>query len=301
MVDLRVLTQDDRAVALAELERARLAGELRASSDPDLTFTTQIFGVQPSWFGAAFEAGSVVGFVAPELKVAVVRPDRRRRGIGRQLIDLAVEMERGRDRAEVFMGAAPDDPVAAAFLGATGFTYHSTVWDLDLSADRAVPGPTWPDTVVARSFDRARDVPTLPPVINQAFADHPTPIQLEEEMLAASLDDPNILDEDAIVLEDAASGEIVGFCLIDVHRRDGVVGDHGEIGMVGVRPDRQGTGLGRQLLRAGASYLRGIGVPSVGLAVNGRNEGALALYESEGYRRARTRDRWSRPVTPTPD
>jgi mycothiol synthase len=300
VVDLRVLTPGDRADALAELERARGAGELRASSDPDLTFPTQIFDVQPAWFGAAFEAGSIVGFVAPELKVATVRPDRRRQGIGRQLIDLAIVMERGRGRAELFMGAAPDDPVAEAFLAATGFAYHSTVWDLDLPADRAVPGPTWPDTVVARTFDRARDVQVLPPVINAAFADHPTPIRLEEEMLAASLDDPNILDDDAIVLEEASSGEIVGFCLIDVHRRDGVVGDHGEIGMVGVRPDRQGTGLGRQLLRAGATYLRGIGVPGVGLAVNGRNEGALALYEAEGYHRVRTRDRWSRPVPPTP-
>ena len=299
MVDLRVLGPGDRAAFLAELEAARSAGDLRGSSDPELTFTTQIFDVGPAWFGAAFDGAAIVGFVAPELKIAVVRPERRRQGIGRRLIDLAFEMERDRGRPELFMGCVPEAPTGAAFLGATGFTFHSTVWDLELPADRPVPAPAWPDGLLGRSFDRTRDVEALPPVINAAFADHPTPIVMEEAMIRASLDDPNILDADAVVLEDGTTGEIVGFCLTDVRRAEGAItSDHGEIGMVGVRPDRQGRGLGRQLLRAGTTYLRGIGVPRVGLAVNGRNEGALGLYESEGFVRIRTRDRWSRAVPP---
>jgi mycothiol synthase len=298
VVDLRVLVPSDRAAVAAELERARVAGEIRASSDPELTFTLQILDVQPAWFGGAFDADALIGFVGPELKIAVVRPERRRQGLGRRLIELALAMEAGRDREELFMGSVPEDPGGAAFLAATGFTFHSTVWDLDLAPDRVVPEPAWPDGVVARAFDRDRDVERLPPVVNAAFADHPTPIRIEEELFRASLDDPNILDEDAIVLEERASGEIVGFCLADVRRHDGVVGEHGEIGMVGVRPDRQGRGYGRQLLRAGARYLQAAGVRVVGLAVNGRNEGALGLYESEGFGRVRTRDRWSRPVEP---
>ena len=85
--------------------------------------------------------------------------------------------------------------------------------------------------------------------------------------------------------------------MLDVRRADGAItSTHGEIGLLGVRPDRQGRGLGRQLLRAGATYLRGAGIVNIGLSVNGRNEGALGLYESEGFVRDRTRDRWSRPV-----
>ena len=298
MVELRVLEPSDRARLQAELERARAAGEIRASSDPELTFTIQIFDVQPTRFGGAFDGEALVGFVAPELKIAVVHPERRRQGLGRRLIELALAMEGGRDRPELFMGSVPEDPGGAAFLHAAGFTFHSTVWDLELRADHPVPLPVWPRELVARSFDRSRDVETLPPVINTAFADHPTPIVMEEEILRASLDDPDILDEDAIVLEDRATGEIVGFCLADVRRQEGAVGEHGEIGMVGVRPDRQGRGYGRQLLRAGSHLLQAAGVRVVGLAVNGRNEGALRLYESEGFVRARTRDRWSRPVEP---
>jgi mycothiol synthase len=296
VADLRVLEPADRARFQAELDRARAAGELRASSDPELTYTLQIFDVQPAWFGAAFDAAALVGFVAPELKIAVVQPERRRQGLGRRLIELALEMEAGRDRPELFMGSVPEDPGGGAFLAATGFAFHSTVWDLDLAPDRVVQEPAWADGVVARGFDRDRDVERLPEVVNAAFADHPTPIRIEEEMFRASLDDPNILDEDAIVLEERSTGEIVGFCLTDVRRHEGVVAEHGELGMIGVRPDRQGRGYGRQLLRAGARYLQAAGVRVVGLGVNGRNEGALRLYESEGFVRVRTRDRWSRPV-----
>jgi mycothiol synthase len=299
VIDLRALGPDDRALFRGELEAAHTCGDLRGSSDPDQTFTMQIFDVEPAWFGAAFDGESIVGFVAPELKVVVVRPERRRQGIGRRLIELALDMERGRGRAELFMGSVPDAPAGPAFLAATGFTFHSTVWDLELAPDRAVPAPAWPDGYVGRSFDRTRDVEALPAVINAAFADHPTPIVMEEAMIRASLDDPDILDEDAVILEDATTGRIAGFCLTDVRRADGAItSDHGEIGMVGVRPDLQGRGLGRQLLRAGTTYLRGVGVPRVGLAVNGRNEGALGLYESEGFVRVRTRDRWSRAVAP---
>jgi mycothiol synthase len=257
----------------------------------------QLFSVNPGLFGAAFAGDEIVAIVLPELKVAVVRPEHRRRGIGRRLIEQGLAMEADRGRPELFMGSVPDAPAGEGFLRATGFTFHSTVWNLELPPDRPVSSPVWPDEVLARPVDRFRDVSTLPAVINAAFADHPTPMVMESEMILATLNDPNILDDDAVVLEDRTTGEIVGFCLTDVRRVDGaIISTHGEIGLVGVRPDCQGRGLGRQLLRAGVAHLRGAGLPEVSLAVNGRNEGALGLYESEGFVRARTRDRWSRPV-----
>ena len=69
----------------------------------------------------------------------------------------------------------------SAFLEATGFGFHSTVWDLDLPADAAVPPPAWPDGHVGRPFDRTRDLDAWVRVFNAAFADHPTPLQLDPE------------------------------------------------------------------------------------------------------------------------
>jgi mycothiol synthase len=260
----------------------------------------QIFALDPGWIGAAFHDGRLVGFVLPDLKVTVVTPDHRRQGVGRRLIELGLDIAATHARSELFMGCLRDEPGGAAFLRATGFLFHSTVWDLELPADRDVPKPVWPGDVRARPFDRDRDVAALPTLANVAFADHPTPIVMEEEMIRASIDDPNTVDDDAILIEDRSSRELVGFLLADVHRKDGALASTtGELGMIGVRPDRQGGGLGRQLLRAGVRYLRGLGVTTVELAVNGRNEGALGLYESEGFVRVRTRDRWVRSVAMT--
>jgi mycothiol synthase len=295
-VDVRVLTAADAAALTPAMGRAVEAGDMLASSDPAGTFVLKSFGLHPSLFAGAFDGHELVGFASAEFKIAVVRPDRRRQGIGRALVDFAPRMARDMGYPELLMGAVPGDATAMAFLAATGFAYHSTVWDLDLPPDRDVPGPTWPDGVVGRSFDRERDVEPWVRVFNAAFADHPTPLQMRVEFVQAGLSDPDNEDGDVILAEEVATGELLGTCATDPSRREGQVGTHGEVWAVGVRPDRQGRGLGRQLLRAGVARLRDVGVPAIGLSVNGRNESALGLYESEGFVRTRTRDRWARPV-----
>ena len=193
------------------------------------------------------------------------------------------------------MGVLPDDSAGKAFLTATGFDYHSTLWDLDLPIEAAVAAPAWPEGVIARPFEQARDARAWIELFNQAFATHATALQIPIEAADAP-PDPAILDADTELLEDAASGELVGFCATQPEREDGVVGPHAEIWTIGVRPDRQGRGLGRELLRWGVQRLRGLDVREISLSVNSRNEGALGLYEREGFVRRSTRDRWARPV-----
>ena len=265
-----------------------------ASSDPHGLFVLKIFAADPEQFGGAFDGTELVGFVSSNFKVAVVRPDRRRRGIGRALVDLGLSMAIARGEPELILGVLPGDAPGRSFLEATGFGYHSTVWDLDLPVDAVVPPPVWPDGYAGRFFDRTRDIDSWVRVFNTAFADHPTPLQLNPKLIEAGLDDPDNRDTDIILLEDTTLGEMVGFCNCDMGRRDGKVGDHAELWSIGVRPDRQGRGLGRQLVRAGVQNIRSLGIQNVSLSVNGRNESALGLYESEGFVRVRTRDRWSR-------
>lgn len=296
LVEVRRLTGADLPALGVEVDRARAAGEFRASSDADSEFFAKSVAVDPALVTAAFDGDNLVGFVSPEFKLAVVRPDRRRQGIGRALVEGGLEAERARDRADLILGALPGDGAARAFLVATGFSFHSNLWDLGLPRDAAVDEPRWPSGVIARPFDRTRDVKPWIDLFNTAFADHATPLQIDASMVIAGLDDPALDDADTEVLEDAANGELVAFCATAPIRGAAGVGHHAEIWTIGVRPDRQGEGLGRQLLRWGVGYLRGIGVPDVSLSVNARNERALALYENEGFVRSRTRERWARPV-----
>ena len=114
--------------------------------------------------------------------------------------------------------------------------------------------------------------------------------------MAANQAEAPFRDEDLLLLE-GPSGELEGFCATEPRRLpDGGVQARGEIWTVGVLPVRQGHGYGRQLLRWGVAHLREVGVETVTLSVNGRNPRALGLYESEGFRRTTTRDRWAKPV-----
>jgi mycothiol synthase len=190
----------------------------------------------------------------------------------------------------------PEDAAARAFLEATGFNFHSTLWDLDLEPDVEAAAPDWPAGMRPRPIDRERDLRAWVDLFNAAFADHATPLQLDADQMEANRADAPFRDEDLLLLE-SPQGELVGFCTTEPKRRPGGgVEARGEIWTVGVRPDHQGRGYGRQLLRWGVRHLREVGVETVTLSANGRNPTALGLYESEGFRRTTTRDRWAKPV-----
>jgi mycothiol synthase len=151
--------------------------------------------------------------------------------------------------------------------------------------------------VTARTIDRDRDVAEWVGLFNEAFATHATPLQLDLASITKDWDESPTRDEDLLVAE--RDGHLVGFAASEPRRLpEGGVEPVAEIWTIGVRPAEQGRGIGRQLLRAGVAYLRGLGVRTVDLSVNGRNPAALGLYESEGFRRVATRDRWARPVDP---
>ena len=295
---IRRIANADHSALEAEVNRARLAGEFRGSSDPEAKFFMQSFAFAPSPMAGAFGvAGELLGFISPEFKVVVVRPGDRRQGIGQALVEAGVEIERERGRPNLLLGVLPTDEASLAFLRATGFGFHSTLWDLDLPEAQSVDPPAWSAGYIARPFERDRDARSWANLFNAAFANHPTPLQIDDiEAIESGPREPGFEDADTLLLEDVDSGELVGFCATTPERSEGVVGPRAEIWTIGVRPDKQGLGFGRQLLRWGVQRLREAGALDVSLSVNGRNEGALGLYLSEGFVRSRTRDRWARPV-----
>jgi polyphosphate kinase len=60
---------------------------------------------------------------------------------------------------------------------------------------------------------------------------------------------------------------------------------YGRIYMLGVDPDHQGRGMGKEVLMAGLSDLKTKGVRLVELTVDHENKAARALYRSVGFRR----------------
>lgn len=87
-------------------------------------------------------------------------------------------------------------------------------------------------------------------------------------------------------IEDAAEGaliwrdgrdELIAFCM--VHRS----GSEGWMGPLAVRPDRQGQGLGRDVVRAGVDWLRAQGVRTIGLETMPRTIENIGFYAGLGF------------------
>jgi mycothiol synthase len=238
--------------------------------------------------------GEVVGFVWPQNEQLFIHPERRRRGYGTRLVAAGLEWVRTHGEAHLAL-AVPDGAASRPFLTALGFVPHSSLWLLRLPPEAAVPPPSFPPEFVAAVYSRDVDPARYVELINAAFADHPSPLTLSVDYVEQIHGRPDF-DPAGILLLAAtdAPERPIGFCRTlvtdDESRRIG------EIALVGVRPEWRGRGLGRELLRWGVGHLRENGIEDLTLAVEARNERALALYERTGFVRVKEWPRWAKPV-----
>src|SRR5215472_9058458 len=65
-------------------------------------------------------------------------------------------------------------------------------------------------------------------------------------------------------------------------------GERGYLGLLGVAPERQGTGLGRKLMVAAENYFRAAGCQAIDLRIISPRMPLPAFYEHMGYRQAGT-------------
>jgi mycothiol synthase len=294
-VTVRRLAYDDGEALGALISRARGRDELRAFSPwIERTLAAEVEG--PSRAAVAEDETGLVGVVIPGLKALIVEPRRRKQRIGRRLADAGLVIEHEQGNPALYLGVLPGDERGEGFLRATGFAWHSAVYDMDLPPGVVVASQPDAAGFSLRPFDRARDAVRWPTAFNEAFAAHPTPVRLDPLDLRRWLAEPGFRDEDTILLEDA-TGAIAGFVSTDPrHGPDGSTVRSAELWAMGVAPAHRGRGLGRLLLRIGVGRLRALGVETVTLSVSSANSTALALYESEGFVRRTQRDRWARAV-----
>jgi len=244
---------------------------------------------------AAYGHLDVTDEVAGASAEVVVHPAYRRRGLGRLTITSTLnETPDGRLR----LWAHGEHPGAADLAGSMGFRRHRSLWQMRRSLYAALPAPVLPEGVDLRTFEPGRDDEAWVRLNAAAFRDHPEQGSWGVEDLQRRQREP-WFDPGGFFLAER-DDRLVGFHWTKVHGGDGPHpdGPHaheghghdpiGEVYVVGVDPQEQGSGLGKALTLTGLRHLRKRGLPDAMLYVEADNTAAIRLYSALGFTRWET-------------
>ncbi len=213
-----------------------------------------------------------------------VHPDYRNQGVGRALY--ATIMQRATDSGASTIRLNPhlSSTLLIDFLTRRGFAQERYFWGMRLPAAQPVEQPQLPPGFTVRSYQPGQDEQLVCDAINGSFAEHydyePTTI----ERVRGWNDRPGFKPEGVLLAFDGDN--LAAICVASIGSEP-VEGEIvGNIHSLGTMPAYRRHGLGRVLLLMGVNFLRQF-VPTVELGVEGRNEKALALYESVGFRQQR--------------
>ena len=222
----------------------------------------------------------------------VVHPEHRRHGLGRALLDTALDVARP---AALTAWSHGNHPGAAALAAATGFDRVRDLWVMRLVIDGPEDLPELPDRsgsgVDVRAFRPGHDEEAFLALNAVAFAGHPEQGRLTRQDLELRLSEPWFDPAGFFVAVSTSptsdgpgqEGELLGFHWTKVHPGDPA---RGEVYVVGVSPRAQGSGLGRLLTLTGLHHLAGLGLPEVILYVEADNAPARAVYGRLGFTHA---------------
>jgi len=271
----RLMAPADAAATSALLRAARRAGGHRfLAADRDGTGLLAREAGRPEPVGFAQVSGDAGGWAIELVVDPGVGPDRSSWGsLLRASVDVVRRDGGGPVRVWVHGATAEHDRIAeAAGLSAERDLYMMR---------RRLPVHEVP-TLITRPFVVGRDEQAWLDVNNRAFAGHPDQGGWTPERLARIESEP-WFDPDGFRLHER-NGRLAGFCWTKVH--DDVEPAVGELYVVGVDPDFQGHGLGRELVATGLDRLsrsREKELEWVILYVDASNRGAVHLYKTMGF------------------
>jgi mycothiol synthase len=205
----------------------------------------------------------------------VVDPGRRGRGHGRALGRALLELSGSRLR----LWAHGGHPAARHLATRLGLALFRELRQMRRPLPGAgLPHPALPAGVSVRTFRPGADEAAWLALNAAAFAHHPEQGSLTRRDLADRQAEP-WFDPHGFFL--AVRGErLVGFHWTKTHSAERL----GEVYVLGVHPDEQGSGLGRALTAVGLRHLAyDRGLPTAMLYVDADNAAAVAVYERMGF------------------
>ncbi|MGH3843152.1 MAG: mycothiol synthase [Pseudonocardiaceae bacterium] len=224
-------------------------------------------------------AGPLVGYAGldersdrPSAEFAV-HPEHRRRGIGAALLAALLDRVHG----PLWVWAHGEHPAALRLVRRAGLVSQRELMQMRRALPDPIPSRPLPAGVVLRAFVPGQDEAAVVRVNNRAFAWHPEQSRLDTRELMV-LETQPWFDPKGFLLAVDPTGQLLGFHWTKVHP-DGL----GEVYVLAVDPDAQGTGLGSALTMAGLAHLRERGAPEAMLYVDSDNAAAVRTYQKLGF------------------
>ncbi|MFN2477712.1 MAG: mycothiol synthase [Pseudonocardiaceae bacterium] len=197
-----------------------------------------------------------------------VHPEHRRRGVGGALLAALLDRVRG----PLWVWAHGEHPAALRLAQRAGLTRRRELLQFRRGLADPIPRPVLPAGVALRAFVPGEDEAAVVAVNDRAFAWHPEQRRWDIGELVVREAQPWFDPKGFLLVVDPA-GRLLGFHWTKVHP-NGL----GEIYVLAVDPDAQGTGLGVALTVAGLAHLRDRGVRQAMLYVESDNTAALHTY-----------------------
>lgn len=187
-----------------------------------------------------------------------------------------------------------DLPAAAALAARAGMTRVRVLHQLSRPMLGALPSPVLPEGVSLRSF-RASDAGEWLRVNARAFAAHPEQGRWTQDDLQLRMQESWFSEDGFIIAVRESDDAMLGFAWTKTDATAPGAGRTltGELYVIGVDPDAQGTGLGRALVLAALAHLRTIKANSAKLYVDADNVPAMRLYASLGFGTVGTDVMWA--------
>ena len=241
---------------------------------------------------ATSNSGKIIGYlhldqtdtVAGSVVEVVVHPEYRRQGVGRQLVESAIEKS---NDPRMRLWAHGELTSAYNLAAKLGFAKTRELWQMRRSLFAPLPKANDAEGITVRSFRVGKDESSWLALNAVVFADHPEQGRMSAQDLAVRMSEQWFDPAGFLIATKEQSGTevMVGYHWTKVH---GGAGGHGhseigEIYVLGISPDLRGAGLAKLLSIRGLEHLRSKGLPAAMLYVDADNKAAISLYESLGF------------------
>lgn len=235
-------------------------------------------------------SGKLVGYldINPERIIGriildcFIRPEHRRKGLAGKLLTYAEKRANELGIKVIHISILEKNTIARKTLVKLGFQLNHREHELRLALNEATVRESSTSFAIRHLQPGEEDKLTV--VQNRSFTGswgyNPN---TEEEIRYATSTGAYTPEE---ILLACDGDKPVAYCWTGVAYKEGVDMNEstGYITMIGVDPDYRGIGMGKAVLMAGLSYLKGKGVRIAQLTVDSENEVAKTLYRSVGFR-----------------